>query len=164
MSLQNYLSDAFSTALELEQECESTNTAHYLSSYSPKRLAASGLAILNLSITNIKSTLGGKTSVELSLDSAFCQPGDDIQVGSFKVGDIVKLQRMGVTNTTQDEFVEAVVTRLNSSYIAVSVDEDTSDDYLLSLYNNTANDMNRMWIVKLTNSIVYKRMLQAMVK
>lgn len=164
MSLQNYLSDAFSTALELEQECESTNTAHYLLSYSPKRLAASGLAILNLSITNIKSTLGGKTSVELSLDSAFCQPGDDIQVGSFKVGDIVKLQRMGVTNTTQDEFVEAVVTRLNSSCIAVSVDEDTSDDYLLSLYNNTANDMNRMWIVKLANSVVYKRMLQAMVK
>ncbi|GEQ72686.1 hypothetical protein JCM33374_g6373 [Metschnikowia sp. JCM 33374] len=164
MMLQKTLANDFRDAIELEQKCDLLSTTHYLSSFSPKRLAAFGLAILNLSITNIKNALAGKTSVELSLDPAFCQLGDEIQGGSLKVGDIVKLDRMGVSEVEQDTSLEGVVTRLNGSTIHVSIKEDSFDEKLLNLYNNTGNDSNRMWVVKLTNSITYKRMLQAMTK
>lgn len=164
MTLQNILAESFIQAIELEQKHDLLASAHYLLSFTPKRLAAFGLAILNLSMVSFNSALGGKTSIELSLDPAYCQPGDEIPAGSLKVGDIVKLDRMSVSSGENNTSLEGVVTRLNGKSVFISIKENSFDESLLNLYNNTANDNNRMYVVKLTNSVTYKRMLQAMMK
>lgn len=158
------LADSFRAAINLEQKCDTLLTDSYLESYSAKKLASFGLAIVNLSMSNMRTGLGGKTLIELTLDPAFSRPGDDIQPGSLRVGDIVKLDRMGRTEKEENTALEGVITRISGKAISVSVEEDTSDESLLGLYNNTGNDNVRMWIVKLTNSATYKRMLQAMTK
>ncbi|OBA21214.1 DNA helicase [Metschnikowia bicuspidata var. bicuspidata NRRL YB-4993] len=164
MSLQKHLADELIKAIELEQSCDLLTTTQYLLSYSPKTLAAFGLAVINLNVSNFKTALTGKTSIELSLDPALCQQNDEIQTGSLKVGDIVKLDRMSSYCSEHETSLEGVVTRLNGKIINVSLKEDSMNDTFLAIYNNTAHENNRMWIVKLTNSITYKRMVQAMKK
>ncbi|KAF3993986.1 hypothetical protein FT663_00006 [Candidozyma haemuli var. vulneris] len=166
MLTQEKLAQEFVNAINLELQCDNILTDSYLSKYSPKKLASFGLAIVNLTMTNMRSGIGGKSLIELSLDPAVSQPDEEIKSGSLRVGDIVQLDKMkSATAKDSDKestSLEGVVTRLSSSAVTVSVEEDTSDDNLLNLYNNTGNDHSRMWIVKLTNYITYKRMLQAM--
>lgn len=166
MSVQQQLADGFRNAVMLEQKCDTLLTDSYLEAYSPKKLAAFGLGVINLIMSNMRTGLGGKTLIELTLDPAFSRPEDEIVPGSLRVGDIVKLDRMGSTKSEAEEStsLEGVIVRISRKAISVSVEEDASDESLLSLYNNTGNDNVRMWIVKLTNSVTYKRMLQAMTK
>lgn len=165
MSLQVQLACEFSAAIELEQKFDSQLTSSYLESYSPKKLAALGLAVLNLSLTNLRSGLGGKSVLELCLDPAFSQSTDEILSGTLRVGDIVELDRMGKSNAeTVKTALEGVIIKLTGKSVHIAVEDDKSDESLLNLYNNTSNDNNRMWIVKLTNSVTYKRMQQAMKK
>lgn len=162
MALNEKLAEYFCNAIELEQRSDTLLTTSYLETYSPKKLASFGLAVVNLVMLNMRSGLGGKTLIELSLDPAFSRPEDEIQCGSLRVGDIVKLDRMG--EKEQNTALEGVLVKVSGKVLGVSVEEDTSDDTLLNLYNNTGNDNIRMWIVKLTNSITYKRMMQAMTR
>lgn len=166
MLTQERLAQEFVNAIQLELRCDNALTDSYLSKYSPKKLASFGLAIVNLTMTNMRSGIGGKSLIELSLDPAFSQPDEEIKSGSLRVGDIVQLDKMKSSNSKESEkestALEGVVTRLSANSVTVSIEEDTSDERLLNLYNNTGNDHSRMWIVKLTNYITYKRMLQAM--
>lgn len=164
MLAQERLAQEFTNAINLELHCDNVLTDSYLSKYSPRKLASYGLAIVNLSMTNMRSGIGGKSLIELGLDPAVLQPDEEIKSGSLRVGDIVQLDKMKNASAKDSELtaLEGVVTRLSSSSVTVSVEEDTSDDKLLNLYNNTGNDHSRMWVVKLTNYITYKRMLQAM--
>lgn len=188
MADQQALVEAFKNAILLEQKADLLLTNSYLETYSPKRLLRLGLANINLVISNIKSGYGGKTVIELALDPALKnEENDDIQIGSLGVGDIVKLDRMSNAKTgdavrtkkakenlskkadsdeTEDgmDALEAVIIKINSTVLAVAVEEDTNDERLLSLYNNTGNDKLRMWVVKLTNSVTYKRMTSTMNK
>lgn len=162
MALNDKLAERFRNAIDFEQNSDTLLTTSYLEAYSPKKLASFGLAVINLLMTNMRTGLGGKTLIELSLDPAFSQSDDEIQSGSIRVGDIVKLDRMG--ENEQSTALEGVVVRVGGKMIGVTVEEDSNDDTLLNLYNNTGNDNIRMWIVKLTNSVTYKRMLQAMTR
>lgn len=162
MALNEKLADYFRNAIEFEQKSDTLLTTSYIESYSPKKLASFGLAVINLVMLNMRSGLGGKTLIELTLDPAFSRPEDEIQTGSLRVGDIVKLDRMG--ENEQNSALEGVVVKVSGRVLGISVEEDTNDDTLLNLYNNTGNDSIRMWIVKLTNSVTYKRMLQAMTR
>lgn len=192
-SIQSELVESFKNAINLELQSDLLLTNSYLTSYSPKKLHQLGLAIINLVVTNVKNGLGGKTLIELELDPALKSTDTEIQMGSLRVGDIIKLDRMSNANTSEtvhnkkaqenasrkkkgnekddkvqdeslDESLDAVLIRINSTAITVSVEEDTSDEKVLSLYNNTLNDSIRMWIVKLSNSITYKRMTSSMNK
>lgn len=168
MSVQDQLVEYFTNAIELEQKCDTLLTDTYLKAYSAKKLAVHGLAVTNLVMTNMRTALGGKTLIELGLDPAFSKLDDEIQPGSLRVGDIVKLDRMSSPNLSKDadesSALEGVIVRLAGRAIIVSVEEDASDESLMGLYNNTGNANIRMWIVKLTNSVTYKRMFQAMKK
>lgn len=170
MSVQENLVEYFNNAIELEQKCDTLLTDSYLKAYSPKKLANYGLAVTNLVMTNMRTALGGKTVIELGLDAAFSKQDDEIQQGSLRVGDIVKLDRMASSasnskpDANESSALEGVIVRFTSKSISVSVEEDTSDESLMGLYNNTGNTNIRMWIVKLTNSVTYKRMFQAMKK
>lgn len=188
-SVQNELVESFKNAINLELQSDLLLTNSYLTSYSPKKLHQLGLAIINLVVTNIKNGLGGKTIIELEIDPALKSNDTEIQLGSLRVGDIIKLDKMSNANTSetiqtkkalensskkkkgtddedkvQDESLDAVLIRINSKTVTISIEEDHSEEKVLSLYNNTFNDNIRMWIVKLSNSITYKRMTTAMNK
>lgn len=167
MSYQEKLAEKFRNAVELEQKCDTLLTNSYLEAYSAKKLASFGLAVINLIMTNMRTGLGGKTLIELSLDPAFSRAEDEIHPGSLRIGDIVKLDRMATTKGLAEEkntSLEGVIVKLTGKAINVSVEEDASDESLMSLYNNTGNDNVRMWVVKLTNSVTYKRMFQVLKK
>lgn len=188
--MTNQLVEAFKNAIVLEQESDILLTNSYLSLYSPKKLAGLGLAIINLIVDNVRTGFGGKTLIELVLDPAV-KNELGIQLGSLRVGDIVKLDKMSNSseegiqarkavnnlskkisdNSTKthksesaisspDSF-DAVVIKVNSHCITVSIEEDS--DEILHLYNNT-NETSKMWIVKVSNSVTYKRMISTMNK
>ncbi|KAK6462324.1 P-loop containing nucleoside triphosphate hydrolase protein [Scheffersomyces coipomensis] len=168
------LVESFINAVNIEQKSDILLTNEYLDSYSPKKLAQSGLAIINLIINNIKLGLGGKTLIELVIDPAIKGDSkDELSVGSLRVGDIVKLDKQAKSTASkdkvkekakEDESLEGVIIRQNSYSITISIDDDSTDDKVLSLYNNTSNDNTRMWLVKLSNSVTYKRMLSTLRK
>ncbi|QEL61755.1 hypothetical protein CJJ09_003911 [Candidozyma auris] len=166
MLLQEKLAQEFTNAINLELQCDHVLTDSYLSKYTPKKLSSFGLAIINLTMTNMRSGIGGKSLIELSLDPAVSQPDEEIKAGTIRVGDIVQLNRMknaaAKDADAESTALEGVVSRLSATSVTVSVEEDSSDDKLLNLYNNTGNDNVRMAIIKLTNYVTYKRMLQAM--
>lgn len=162
--MQAQLAKEFTNAINVELKSDTLLTESYLEAYLPKKLASFGLAIVNLVMTNMRAGIGGKSYIELSLDPATSSPDDEIKTGSLRVGDIVLLDRMTkVAKADGDKTaLDGVVTKMSAKTIVVSVDEDTSDERLLALYNNTDNDNVRMWVVKLTNYVTYRRMLQAM--
>lgn len=164
MSLQAKLALDFKKALLLEQQADSDLTLEYLSSYSPKRLAKLGLAVVNLVVHGLRTGLGGKLLVELTLDPSVKGDNADLAVGSLRVGDIVRLDSMKNASETQTESpdsVDAVITKITTTSIVAALEDDDKE---MGLYNNTANDSMKVWIVKLTNSITYKRMNSAMGK
>ncbi|KAL6453383.1 HCS1 DNA polymerase alpha-associated DNA helicase A [Candida maltosa Xu316] len=169
------LFDRFKDAILEEQQEDVSQTNAYINAFTPKKLAQLGLGIINLQIANIRTGLGGKTILELQLDPGFSD--GEINTSTLRTGDIVKLSRMTTTTTSttkkktkdndddqQDsEGLEAVVLKVTTSMISISVDESTDDSKILQYYNNT-NDQSRVWLVKLTNSITYKRMITTMNK
>ncbi|KGQ91314.1 hypothetical protein MEO_00687 [Candida albicans P94015] len=176
------LFDQFKDAILDEQKEDIALTTSYINNYPPKKLAQLGLGIINLQIVNIRTGLGGKTILELQLDSAFSD--GEINTSTLRTGDIVKLAKMTSSalsnksekkkpsknhkeeSQTQDQSdvgIEAVVIKVSTQTISISVDESTDDSKILQYYNNT-NDSARMWLVKLTNSITYKRMITTMDK
>lgn len=159
MMLQEELTSKFKNAILEEQKADMTLTETYLKSYPARKLAKLGLAITNLLVSNIRTGLGGKNLIELIPDNSI---SDEISQGSFKNGDIVRLDRMNQDNN--ENSIEGVVTKVKSNLIVVSVDDSINDEKLMNYYNNTANDQNRMWIVQLTNSITYQRMTTTMNK
>lgn len=164
MSLQNELVLDFKAALQLEQQADSELTLEYLSSYSPKKLAKLGLAVVNLVVHGIRTGLGGKLLMELTLDPSVRGENTEFSTGSLRVGDIVRIDTMKNSTEPQkdtSDAVDAVITKISSSSIVAAVEDDDNE---LGLYNNTANDSTKIWIVKLTNSITYKRMNSALGK
>ncbi|EDK36972.2 hypothetical protein PGUG_01070 [Meyerozyma guilliermondii ATCC 6260] len=164
MSLQNELVSDFKAALQLEQQADSELTSEYLSSYSPKKLAKLGLAVVNLVVHGIRTGLGGKLLMELTLDPSVRGENTEFSTGSLRVGDIVRIDTMKNSTEPQkdtSDAVDAVITKISSNSIVAAVEDDDNE---LGLYNNTANESTKIWIVKLTNSITYKRMNSALGK
>lgn len=157
----------FKAAILKEQEEDVAQTTEYINAYPPKKLAQMGLAVINLNISNMRTGIGGKTILELQLDNAISN--GDLSSASMKTGDIVRIDKMTKAkkkdeeSKEKDESIEAVVVKVSNLTITVSVDESAGDDKVLNYYNNT-NDSTRIWIVKLSNSITYKRMITTMNK
>ncbi|CUM63976.1 uncharacterized protein PRCAT00001564001 [Priceomyces carsonii] len=167
-------------AVDLEQRTDSSEMSAYLESYSAKRLSRLGLAVINLIIGQMRTGLGGKTLITLELDPALKngETFNSIQMGSIRVGDIVKLERMDSTKSseerdvirkggekrTESDDLDCVVTKITSDSVTIAVEEDSSDEKVLNMYNNTSSENPRVWIVKLSNSITFKRMITALNK
>lgn len=154
--------DRFKNAISLEQQVDTGQTQEYLTLYSSKKLAKLGLAVINLVIDGLRTGLAGKTIIDLVLDPAL---GDkELEVGSIRVGDIIKLDKMNSTEDSEPSDLSGVVTKVGSKSVSISIDEDSNDEKVLTMYNNTGSDNSKVWIVKLTNSITYKRMMTTMNK
>lgn len=164
------LSTQFSSALIEEKQIDIDETAKLLESKSPKQLAKKGLAIINLSISSLKTGMGGRTIMTLELDPAYSSKGQDIQLGDIRTGDIVRVSPLSAatdskkkgsqgkakkpvssskSNESAQLFVDGVVS-INAHSLSIAVDETFSDTVPLL--------PSRLWIVKLTNIATYKRM------
>ena len=121
MALQAELATRFRNAIDLEQKCDTVNTASYLQSFSPKKLAAFGLAIINLTVANVKSGWAGGTLLELVPDVATSNGSDELPSSSLRVGDVVKLNLMAAEEDVSA--VEGVVTKVTNRMICLQVQD-----------------------------------------
>ncbi|KAI4704425.1 hypothetical protein J4E81_001491 [Alternaria sp. BMP 2799] len=149
------------TLLDAELQAELSETNALLSSHTPTALSRAGLAILNLNISSIRTGLGGKTVVELGLDSAVVAKGEkpDIPEHGIRVGDIVAVQDQpsGSAKKTEKKELEkkgasGVVLRVRRENVEIVLDKEDSD----------VPTGSKLWIVKLANDVTYKRMNQTM--
>ncbi|ODV92222.1 hypothetical protein CANCADRAFT_84103 [Tortispora caseinolytica NRRL Y-17796] len=146
------LFDKLLKAVDNERIADIAENEALLKSLTLKQLAANGLAVLNLSINNIRSVLGGKLELQLS-----CFPGTfkNLDSSYISVGDIVKIQN---SNTDPDSMpITAVVSKVSSSSVSLILDR-ADDPAALTAVDNGAP----LSIVKLANSTTYKRMEQTL--
>jgi len=124
------------TLLDAELQAELSETNALLSSHTPTALSRAGLAILNLNISSIRTGLGGKTVVELGLDSAVVAKGEkpDIPEHGIRVGDIVAVQDQpsGSAKKTEKKELEkkgasGVVLRVRRENVEIVLDKEDAD-------------------------------------
>jgi DNA polymerase alpha-associated DNA helicase A len=124
------------TLLDAELQAELSETNALLSSHTPVALSRAGLAILNLNVSSIRTGLGGKTVVELGLDSAVVAKGEkpDIPEHGIRVGDIVAVQDQpsGSAKKTEKKELEkkgaeGVVLKVRRENVEVVLDKEDAD-------------------------------------
>ena len=124
------------TLLDAELQAELSETNALLSSHTPTALARAGLAILNLTVTSLRTGLGGKTVVELGLDPAVVSKGEapDIPEHGIRVGDIVGVQDQPTGSAKKTEKkelekkgVEGVVLRVRRENVEIVLDKEDAD-------------------------------------
>lgn len=124
------------TLLDAELQAELSETNALLASHTPTALSRAGLAILNLNISSIRTGLGGKTVVELGLDSAVVAKGEkpDIPEHGIRVGDIVAVQDQpsGSAKKTEKKELEkkgaeGVVLRVRRENVEIVLDKEDAD-------------------------------------
>ncbi|KAH8724056.1 DNA-binding protein SMUBP-2 [Phaeosphaeriaceae sp. PMI808] len=164
------------TLLNTELQAELSETNALLSSHTPTALSRAGLAILNLNVSSIRTGLGGKTVVELGLDSAVVAKGDkpDIPEHGIRVGDIVAVQDQpsgSAKKTEKRELVkkgaEGVVLRLRRESVEIVLDKEDADlpsGGKLWMNMHKQEDADGCIRVKLANDVTYKRMNQTMTR
>ncbi|OBT83963.1 hypothetical protein VE02_07198 [Pseudogymnoascus sp. 03VT05] len=143
--------------LDQELQSELASTSALLTSTSPASLQRAGVAINNLVIASQRTGLGGKTVLELSLDSAIGE--GDLPEHGVRVGDIVMvaLQPAGSAKKREVKELEekggrGVVTKVGRAVVGVAMEREEEEVG------------GRLWIVKLANDVTYKRMNQTMEK
>lgn len=124
------------TLLDAELQAELSETNALLSSHTPTSLSRAGLAILNLNVSSIRTGLGGKTVVELGLDSAVVAKGEkpDIPEHGIRVGDIVAVQDQpsGSAKKTEKKELEkkgaeGVVLKVRREHVEIVLDKEDAD-------------------------------------
>jgi DNA polymerase alpha-associated DNA helicase A len=124
------------TLLDAELQAELSETNALLSSHTPSALSRAGLAILNLNVSSIRTGLGGKTVVELGLDSAVVAKGEkpDIPEHGIRVGDIVGVQEQPSGSAKKAEKrdavkkgAEGVVLKIRRENVEVVLDKEDAD-------------------------------------
>jgi DNA polymerase alpha-associated DNA helicase A len=200
------LSKKFLSALNVERREDYDSTQAIISSTPPKILAKNGLAVLNLVIENIRTSLGGKLIVELSIDSAIIGSKETatnsnkknktsksknpktkststpntnpLANNDFKTGDIVRIDKY-LSNPTkinkklqnssrkedhenieiQQVSIEGVVTSSNNFRICVALsDTGNNQSSVADRVWDLQSTSQRLWIVKISNEITYRRM------
>jgi DNA polymerase alpha-associated DNA helicase A len=137
-------------ATELSSELAETSTL--ISSTSPSALQRAGVAITNLTVSSQRTGLGGKTVLELVLDTAV--GGGDLPEHGIRVGDIVSVAEQPAGSARKREVREleakgarGVVVRVQKGSVGVALDREEED----------VSEGGRLWVVKLANDVTYKR-------
>jgi DNA polymerase alpha-associated DNA helicase A len=124
------------TLLDAELQAELSENNALLSSHTPTALSRAGLAILNLNVSSIRTGLGGKTVVELGLDSAVVAKGEkpDIPEHGIRVGDIVAVQdqpsgsaRKTEKKELEKKGAEGVVLKVRRENVEIVLDKEDAD-------------------------------------
>ncbi len=172
--------------LATEQAAEVAETTLLLSDSPPTVLARAGLAILNLNVVSQRTGLGGRTVVELGLDSAVV--GDskgELPEHGIRTGDIVRVGEQPKGGSKKKELgemkgkgVEGVVTRVGERavWVAMGKEDDGEGElgdgrlwlrvlsfgsvvwWMVSESGEVERYTNCMWCrVKLANDVTFKR-------
>ncbi|KEF55146.1 uncharacterized protein A1O9_08800 [Exophiala aquamarina CBS 119918] len=156
--------------LSLEQASEVAENTLLLSAAPPTALARAGLAILSLTVSSLKTGLGGRSVVELALDSAVIARDSrgELPEHGIRTGDIVRVGEMPKGTAKKKEVtdlkgkgVEGVVTRVGERAVWVALGKDgagSGGDEVEGVPDG------KLWIVKLANDVTYKRMHQTLTR
>ncbi|KAJ3108830.1 hypothetical protein HDU97_010102 [Phlyctochytrium planicorne] len=154
--------------VNLELDYETEETIEMLKSYSPVQLQRKGVALLNLTITGMRSGLGGNTL--LDFESSTATAGSPFPSNRFKVGDIVSIEAGGGksgsasgkakksapdASSSSGSLLSGVVARMRDSIITVAVKEEVPEDIV-----NAPGA--RFRVLQMGNEVTYKRMLDAL--
>ncbi|KAG7876964.1 hypothetical protein KL937_005083 [Ogataea polymorpha] len=179
------LSAQFLECLAVERQESFDQMSELISRASPKNLSANGLAVLNLSVSNVRTSIGGKQIVELVPHASIAgKENAAIQTGDLKTGDIVKLDRYSsdvntkkLRNSSKKKDVDdaeessvqidGVVVLVSERQINIALNYDSMtaegakiEEKVYSLYNSDA----KIWLVQVDNEITYNRMESTMRK
>jgi DNA polymerase alpha-associated DNA helicase A len=120
--------------LERERLAEVEETQLLLSQTAPRTLERAGLAILNLTVSSQRTGLGGKTVLELELDSAVKSGGGELPEHGIRTGDIVSVseqprgaERKSEKVELKKKGVEGVVLKVKSANVEVALDQEDAD-------------------------------------
>ncbi|CAR21824.1 Helicase ATP-binding domain-containing protein [Lachancea thermotolerans] len=145
--MNKVIGERFLECIAHEQSQDTELTARLLETLPLSQLVSKGLAINHLTLQNVRSGLAGRLYVELGPDTAIDQ---EIIRGDVRNGDLVVIRPSGAK---KDAFsCEGVVTKCSEKCITVAVDEAQEKD-ALNLYSSL-----RLYLLKTTNTITYKRM------
>lgn len=120
--------------LDAELLAETSQTSLLLSTHAPRTLARAGLAVINLSLSNQRTGLGGKTVLELGPDHA--TGTEKLGEHDIRVGDIVSVgaQPKGNEKTSEKKSIEArnvhgvvVRARLETLQVALNRESDETE-------------------------------------
>ncbi|EJS42903.1 hcs1p [Saccharomyces arboricola H-6] len=163
------LAAKFLSSISHEREQDIEMTSRLLTTLSLQQLVLNGLAINNIHLENIRSGLIGKLYMELGPN---LEINDKIQRGDIKIGDIV-LIRPAKTKTktkakakkvpedsSEEGQVECsgVIYKMNDNQITIALEESQE------VVATTFYSYNKLYILKTTNTITYKRMESTMRK
>ncbi|KAI9761255.1 MAG: hypothetical protein M4579_001175 [Chaenotheca gracillima] len=158
MDIQSFATTQLSL-LDDELKAEVAENAILISQASPTALQRAGAAILNLTVSSQRTGLGGKTVLELELDSAI-GGGGELPEHGVRTGDIVSVQEQPAGSAKKKEKgelknkgVEGVVVKVTASNVSVALNKEEDDI-----------PTSRLWVIKLANDVTYKRMNWTMTK
>ncbi|WPH02422.1 DNA polymerase alpha-associated DNA helicase A-like protein [Acrodontium crateriforme] len=144
--------------LDNELQAELAETQLLTATHAPSTLQRAGLAVLNLTVSSQRTGFGGKTLLELGLDTAV--GGGELPEHGLRVGDICAVgeQPKGAERKKEREGmekrgVEGVVTRVFKEGIVVALDREDVDV-----------PVGKLWLVKLANDVTYKRLNSTMTR
>lgn len=154
MTNRGISSDDVAAAVTAEQNASLSETARLVATLSMQSLAKRDLAMLNLVVRETSTGFGGRTILELERDPSIRGEWNVC----FKIGDIVSVDKQPSSREKKQKEKEssgfsAVVTRIGRDFILVAAEED------INLIPE-----GRLWLVKLVNEAVFKRMLWACAK
>ncbi|CCC71654.1 hypothetical protein NCAS_0H03440 [Naumovozyma castellii] len=172
------LAERFLESISHERDQDVEITTQLLNTLPLPKLVATGYAITNLNLENVRTGLAGKLYLELGPDQAI---DSEISRGDIKVGDIVVVKPSishhkkhanpkkhgkhnkdnGTDNNeevTEDVQCSGVVLKLSEQQITITL-EESQEQEATKLYA-----FNRLHLLKTTNTITYKRMESTMRK
>lgn len=117
--------------LSAELKAELDETSLLTSTHAPSTLARAGLAVVNLDVASQRTGFGGKTLIDLSLDSAVAGADKELPEHGIRVGDIVGVseqpkgaERRKEKGEMEKKQVQGVVTKVSRETIVVALDKD----------------------------------------
>ncbi|KAI9673348.1 MAG: hypothetical protein M1829_004115 [Trizodia sp. TS-e1964] len=144
--------------LDDEQKAELSETAELFSQSSLSNLQKAGVAVINLVVSSQRTGFGGKTVVDLTLDTAV--GNGDIPPHGIRSGDIVSVQEQPSASAKKKdkddlkkEGIGGVVLKASGSVISVALSKEDADV-----------PSTKLCLMKLANDVTYKRMNQTMLK
>lgn len=120
--------------LAAEQAAEVEETRLLTSTHAPSVLARAGLAIVNLTVVSQRTGLGGKTVLELGLDSAVAGASKELPQHGLRVGDIASLaeqprgaEKKKDRTDMERKGVNGVIVKVLREVIVIALDKEEVD-------------------------------------
>ncbi|KAH9909332.1 DNA helicase [Xylariomycetidae sp. FL2044] len=142
--------------LDAELQSELQENQELVAGTSPTTLQRAGLALTNLAVSSQRTGLGGRTVLELGLDSATSGTSGELPEHGIRTGDIVLVSEQPAGSAKKREIKDlekkgarGVVVKLKRDAVCVALDDEKDD---------TSFGSSRVWLVKLANDVTYRRM------